>query len=277
MKIYTLIEDSKHANTGFINEHGLSLYFEHNGQRVLFDTGASDAFIYNATLFGIDLLKVDICVISHVHNDHTGGLGYFLDINRHAKVYIKKAATGDFYSKHGSKNIRSGIDPLFFEKYWERFCFFDGDIKVAKGVFAASAVKHRKLPNYSANMLAKKEGMLTLDTLEHELFLVIEDKEGIIVLTGCAHNGILNILMTAEEKYGKISGTAGGFHLGGYSGTNKKTKREPDAEVAAIARFLTEHKIKKVYTGHCTGDKAFEKLSMLARVKRMRTGDILEF
>ncbi len=277
MKIYTLIENGKHINTGFISEHGLSLYFEHKGHRVLFDTGASDAFIYNATLLGIDLLKVDICVISHVHNDHTGGLVNFLDINRNAKVYIKEAAKEDYYSKHGNKITSSGISPAFFEKYKDRLCFFDGDIKVCEGIFAASAKKYRRLPGYAANMLIKKQGKLESDPLEHELFIVIEEKGGIIVLTGCAHSGILNILMTAEKKYGQIIGVAGGFHLGGYSGTDRKIKREPEAEVAAIAKFLEERKIKKVYTGHCTGDKPLEKLSMLARVKRMRTGDILEF
>lgn len=277
MRIYTLIEDTKHANSGFISEHGLSLYFEHNGQRVLFDTGASDAFIYNATLLGIDLVKVDICVISHIHKDHTGGLDFFLDINRRAKVYIKEAAKEEYYTRHGNKNVRSGIDPQFFEKHTERLRFFKGDIKIADGVYAASAEKFRRLPDYSANMLVKKEGRLIADPLEHELFIVVEDKDGIIVLTGCAHCGILNILMTAEANYGHISGAAGGFHLGGYSGSAGKARKVPNAEVTAIAKFLTERNIRKVYTGHCTGDKAFEKLSLHARVKRMRTGDILEF
>ena len=74
MKIFTLIEDGKHPDTALLKEHGLSLYFKHGNTRILFDTGASDAFIYNATLLGIDLFKVDVCVLSHVHRDHIGGL-----------------------------------------------------------------------------------------------------------------------------------------------------------------------------------------------------------
>ena len=60
MKIYTLIENTKPKGSAFLCEHGLSLYFEHNKKRILFDTGSSDTFIYNATLLGIDLAKVDV-------------------------------------------------------------------------------------------------------------------------------------------------------------------------------------------------------------------------
>lgn len=276
MKIYTLIENSKHPNSALICEHGLSLYFEHNGQRILFDTGASDAFIYNATLLGIDLLKVDVCVLSHVHPDHTGGLGYFLDINRQAKVYLKSAAAGDFYAKRPRKNAYSGIDRELLKRAASRLCYFDGDISVADGVVAGSISVHRRLPFYAETMLEKRDGIYIKDSLEHELYLaILRPSKGSVVLTGCAHHGVLNLLMSAEDKYGAITGIAGGFHLGG--NTRKTVRREPDPEITAIARFLNKRKIKKAYTGHCTGEKAFEKLSLLARVKRMRTGDILEF
>ena len=96
MKIYILIEDSKPKGSAFIAESGLCLYFVYQGKRILFDTGASDAFIYNATLLGIDLLKVDMCILSHAHEGHTGGLAYFLGINKDAPVYMKSAARGEF-------------------------------------------------------------------------------------------------------------------------------------------------------------------------------------
>ena len=277
MKIYTLIEDTKPSGTAYLYEHGLSLYFEHGGKRILFDTGASDRFVYNATLLGLDLVKVDCCVISHAHDDHTGGLPYFLDINRHAKVYIKAAARGDFYSKHTKENTRSGIDPAFFEQYGHRLQFIDDDAEIAQGVYACNINKYRRLPLYTSLMLEKKDGAFIKDALEHELFVAIKTGEGTVVLTGCAHHGVLNMLMTAEEKHGHIIGVAGGFHLGGTTRQKKSVKREPESEIVAIAKFLEERRIKKAYTGHCTGERALEKLSLLARVKRMRAGDILEF
>ncbi len=272
-----MIENTKQANSGFISEHGLSLFFVHNGKRILFDTGASDAFIYNATLLGIDLLKVDICVISHIHKDHTGGLESFFDINSKAKVYMKEAVKAEYYSKYADKYKRTGIDSKLLEKYKDRIVLFNGDMNVADGVLALSVEKYHKLPNYASNMFMKKQGKLVKDALEHELFLAVQHNGGAVVLTGCSHSGILNILMTAEARFGQILGVAGGFHLGRYSKTARKPKQEPGSQVSAIAKFITERNIKKVYTGHCTGDKPLEKLAVLARVKRMRTGDILEF
>lgn len=273
MKIVTLIEDSKHANSALLSEHGLCLYFEHGGQRILFDTGASDRFIYNATLIGLDLVKVDICVLSHPHAGHAGGLGFFLNINRNARVYLKQAARGDFYTKHPRGNVRSGIDPVFFQRNEQRLSFLEGDTEIADGVFAASIDQHRRLPQYTSQMLEKRDGAFVKDALAHELFVAVKTGDGAVVLTGCAHHGVLNVLMTARKKFGRIAGVAGGFHLGG---TKHNAKREPDSEVYAIIKFLQEHGIKKVYTGHCTGEKAMEKLNLLARVKKMRTGDILE-
>ncbi len=273
MKIYTLVEDNK-QKSGFLAEHGLSLYFEHGGKRILFDTGASDAFVYNATLLGIDLNKVDICVISHAHDDHIGGLEAFLGINSHAKVYLKSAIRKDFYAKRVGKNERSGLDPAFFDKYEDRMHFFDGRVDLTDGLSAASIKKFRRLPLYASLMLEKKDGEFIADSLDHELYVAIKTKGGVVVLTGCAHHGVLNILMSAKEEFGTIAGVVGGFHL---SGSGKHgIKKEPESEIYAIAKYFENNKIKKVYTGHCTGQKPFEKLSLLSRVQKMNAGEIIE-
>ena len=123
-------------------------------------------------------------------------------------------------------------------------------------------------------MLEKKDGEFIADTLDHELYVAIKTKGGVVVLTGCAHHGVLNILMSAKEEFGTISGVAGGFHL---SGSGKHGfKKEPESEIYAIAKYLENNKIKKVYTGHCTGQKPLEKLSLLSRVQKMNAGDIIE-
>ncbi len=276
MKIYTLIEDSKPKGSAFIAEHGLSLYFEHQGQRILFDTGSSDAFVYNATLLGIDLVKVDICIISHAHDDHTGGLTHFLEINKHARVCLKRAARGDFYVRNMTKLQYAGMDQSLFEKYPERFCFLDEDTEIIGGLYAAGASQYRRLPLYSSLMYEKREGVLVRDDLSQELFIVIRRKEGVAVLTGCSHNGLLNILMTAEEKYGPVSAVVGGFHLSGTRRMGLQAFQEPGSEVQSIIRHINDKRIKKVYSGHCTGEKVLERLELMARVKRMQAGDIFE-
>ncbi len=276
MKIYTLIEDSKPKGSAFIAEHGLSLYFEHEGKRILFDTGGSDAFVYNATLLGIDLLKVDICIISHTHDDHTGGLDHFLEINKQAKVYMKRTAQGDFYVRNVTKLQYAGIDQTLFEKYPDRFSFIDEDTEIVSGLFAVSANKHRRMPLYSTMMYEKRDDLLIRDDLSQELFIVVRRKENVIVLTGCSHNGILNILMTAEEKFGPVSAVVGGFHLSGTRRMGLQAFQEPGSEIQAIIRHINHKKIKKVYSGHCTGEKVLEKLELLARVKKIQAGDVFE-
>ncbi len=276
MKIYALIEDSKPKGSPFIAEHGLCLYFEHQEQRILFDTGASDAFIYNATLLGIDLVKVDICILTHAHDDHTGGLSHFLGINPNARVYLKNAARGDFYIRHNAKMEYAGMDRTVIDRFAERLHFIDGDVELVDGLYAASIKKHRRLPLFASLMFEKRSGVMVHDDLSQELFVAVRESDGVTVLTGCAHSGLLNILMTAEEKYGDIKAAVGGFHLGGVLQMGRQSLHEPGREVQAIVKYLNENRIKKVYTGHCTGKKAFEKLELLARVTKIQAGDIID-
>jgi 7,8-dihydropterin-6-yl-methyl-4-(beta-D-ribofuranosyl)aminobenzene 5'-phosphate synthase len=276
MKIYTLIEDSKPKGSAFIAEHGLCLYFEYQGKRILFDTGASDAFVYNATLLGIDLLKVDLCILSHSHDDHTGGLAYFLGINNNAQVYLKSAVRGDFYIRNLTKMEYAGMDASLFEKYPDRFHFIDDNIELLDGFYLSGVNRYRRPPQFASLMYEKRNDVLIRDDLTQELFAAIRSADGVSVMTGCSHNGILNILMTAEEKYGPVAAVLGGLHLSGTRRMGMPTFQEPASEISTIIRYINLKNIKKVYTGHCTGEKAQDKLEMLARVKKMQAGDIIE-
>ncbi len=276
MQIIVLIEDSKRSGSGYIAEHGLSFYFKHGGKRILFDTGASDSFVYNATLLGVDLSKVDACVISHAHYDHAGGLKFFLELNKAARVYMKREAVGKYYIKRYGKYKYVGIEPGVLEKYSDRIVFINEDTQIAQGVFAANADIQRNTPRFSSLMYKKQDEEFVRDDLKHELFIAVKGEEGASVITACSHSGLLNILMSAKEKFGEIEGVAGGFHLDGAKRCGMRVKQEPGHEINAIAKYLSDNRIKKVYTGHCTGEKPFEKLEMLAQVKKMQTGDVIE-
>ena len=276
MKIYVLIEDSKPKGSAFIAESGLCLYFVYQGKRILFDTGASDAFIYNATLLGIDLLKVDMCILSHAHEGHTGGLAYFLGINKDAPVYMKSAARGEFYIRRLTKLEYAGMDRSLLEKYPDRFRFIDDDVEILDGLYLSGVQKHRKPPLFASMMYEKRGDALVRDDLSQELFLAMRGDEGVTVINGCSHNGLINVLMTAEEKYGPVSAVVGGFHLSSARRSGIPAFQEPAGETAAIIRYINQKKIKKVYTGHCTVEESLEKLEMMARVKRIRSGDVIE-
>ena len=97
MKLFTLIENTT-ADENLVCEHGLSLYIEVSGQRILFDAGQTGAFADNAEKMGVDLTQVDLCILSHGHYDHGGGIKRFLEVNDHAKVYVSQHAFGDYYN-----------------------------------------------------------------------------------------------------------------------------------------------------------------------------------
>ena len=107
MKIYTLLENTA-CRTDLRAEHGLSLLIETGGQRILFDTGASPAFAGNAEALGIDLNTVDIAILSHGHYDHGGGIARFLEINKHAPVWLSRHAFEPHFNAAG-KDI--GLSP----------------------------------------------------------------------------------------------------------------------------------------------------------------------
>jgi 7,8-dihydropterin-6-yl-methyl-4-(beta-D-ribofuranosyl)aminobenzene 5'-phosphate synthase len=276
MTIYTLIENTKPKGSAFLCEHGLSLYFEHNKKHILFDTGSSDTFIYNATLLGIDLAKVDVCVISHGHFDHAGGLSYFLNINKKAAVYMKRTAQCDLYTKKLFRTRQTGMPQSFFEKYGERITYIDDDTQITDGVFAANINTYRGYPQHVSAMYCDQDGKLTHDDLSHELFITAKTNEGHVVLTGCSHHGLINILQTAQENYGKVYAVIGGFHLGGFKVLGVRAKRESSSEIRAIAKYFDKNGINKIYTGHCTGERPLEKLTMLSRTKKMQAGDIIK-
>ena len=93
-----VLSDNRTNNKLLQTEHGLSVYLECPSGKYLLDTGASDLFIRNAKVLGIDLADVDYCLISHGHNDHIGGLPYFLKLNSKAKVILSGAIPGTEYA-----------------------------------------------------------------------------------------------------------------------------------------------------------------------------------
>jgi 7,8-dihydropterin-6-yl-methyl-4-(beta-D-ribofuranosyl)aminobenzene 5'-phosphate synthase len=189
---------------------------------------------------------------------------------------MRKEAAGDYYIKRMCKLHNVGIGREVFELYGDRIVFIEQDTEIMEGVYAADIDKHRHYPNFTSLMYRMQDGKLIRDDLAHELFVAVKDRDGVVVLTGCSHKGVLNILMTAKEKFGNIEGVVGGFHLDGKKRFGVIRKKESGIELNAIAKYINSNKIKNVYTGHCTGEKAQEKLELFARAKKMYAGEVIE-
>ena len=247
MRIVILMEDTC-GNPLCEYEHGLSVYVETEKHKILVDTGASGKTLKNAEKLGIDLSGVDTVVLSHGHYDHSGGILDFRDRNCHAVIYMQRTALGDYY--HGERYI--GVDKRIAGLSGVRL--LDGDFRLDEELSVFTGMTGRRFwPEGNGNLSMQEGGQRVPDGFCHEQCLVVQGDRNLLV-SGCAHNGILNILDTYEEKYGGCpDAVVSGFHM------VKKTDYT-EQERDTICRTAEELRRTGAvfYTGHCTGQKAME-------------------
>ncbi len=237
MKITTLLENTASRND-MLTEHGLSLYIETDTHRILFDMGQSDAFLKNAATLGVDLTRVDLAVLSHGHYDHGGGLGTFLSVNDRAPVYVNRHSFEPYYNGQ-QKYI--GLD-LSLEAH-PRLVRTDGTTALDKGLTLFSC--HDETPRFTLGSfgLTKKVGdRLLPDNFRHEQYLMIEENGKRVLLSGCSHRGVLNVV-----EWFRPDVLIGGFHF---------SKLPLDGTLTAYAEYLNSFDTE-YYTCHCTGTEQF--------------------
>ncbi|MDD4012109.1 MAG: MBL fold metallo-hydrolase [Sphaerochaetaceae bacterium] len=273
MKITALVENTSHKDM-IGSEHGLSLLIETERKTLLLDTGASDLFAHNAKTLGVDLNLVDLAILSHGHYDHAGGIKTFFEHNDHAPLYVRQKAFGLHYSKTGPDEYKYiGIDQDLL----------DSNRLVVTSPFTSLCPGHTLFSMASGNVLApsdnkrlfcKENDQYTQDSFKHEQYIVIF-KPGIrLLVSGCSHKGIINILQAYHDLWGDYpTHVIGGFHL-----YNHRTGESEGPEVlATIASELLASKAI-FYTCHCTGEDSFKALQMLMgdKIKYLAGGDILQ-
>jgi metal-dependent hydrolase (beta-lactamase superfamily II) len=265
-------------------EHGLSFYIETERHKVLMDTGQSDLFIRNAEKLGIDLKDVDSVFLSHGHYDHGGGLPAFAGIGGNARIYIRKEAFGDFYSGSGGKVHYIGLSPgvrslpglVITGKKEETgkeegIYRIDGELSLFSGIG-----NKRPLPSANDTLMIMTKSGLVRDDFSHEQCLVVTEGERQVLLSGCAHHGILNVLDRFREIYRKEPyAVVSGFHMSRKDGICR-------AEDIRMIRDTALELIKTetvFYTGHCTGTGPFDimKKIMGDRLRYVHCGDQILF
>lgn len=199
-QITTLIENTKLEGETLRIEHGLSLHLSLEGRNYLIDTGASAAFVHNAEALGIDLLNLDAVIISHNHYDHVGGLRHLLELNTKVKVYIKRAAQGRFFSNAVVPYKPLGGAEMLIEEYADRFVFVEDSLALGDDIELLSNTNHD--PHFfckSTNLLEQVTSDTYIpDRFVHELFVAVRRADGLVIVSSCSHNGIVNIVRSVQ-------------------------------------------------------------------------------
>lgn len=244
MMKWTILSDNRSNNPALATEHGLSILLQTEQHKILLDTGASDVFIRNAELLGIDLSDVDYVFISHGHSDHAGGLRHFLERNQKAKVIVSPdAMSGHFFSKRGNLHSITADWPEIDD---DRLILIDQTCEISEGLHVIAHIpQNHPMPKGNQNLyIEDANGQLVHDDFRHELALYVDG----LLFTGCAHNGLENILAACPYP---VHSVVGGFHL--------LDGQETEEEIRALAQRLKKrYSETQFYTSHCTGDKVFE-------------------
>jgi len=260
MRVTSLIENSRVEGREDLDaEFGLSVHVKANDKKVLFDLGASDAFARNAFALDIDITETDLAVVSHQHFDHGGGLEHFLETNQRAPVYLRESPISDRWFKALAVIKRPiGLDGEVFDRFPNRIEFVDGMRLIATGIYLLTGIGSTHLrPRGNSRLFVESNGTLVRDPFDHELMMVVHEDDGMVVFSGCSHHGILNLIDAATAQFPRvpIKAVFGGFHLIGLPFLNSMAASR--SEVRDIGFRILERVRGTVYTGHCTGQKAF--------------------
>ena len=254
MIIKTLSENTSVSNQ-FCFEHGLSLYIETSDKKLLFDVGASGIFYENAKKLAVEISDIDFLVISHGHYDHGGGLETFLAENDKALVYIHNLAfEGYFAARDNSEIDYIGLEQKL--KQNERIILTSDRFFITKGIEVFSNINCKQpIGKTNKGLMTKQQGQIISDSFAHEQILIIEENGKRALVTGCAHNGLINIL----EHFYMLKGCMPDYVIGGFHLSSRQGAAAADDELDKIAAYLQGTKAK-YYTCHCTGEDAYNYL-----------------
>lgn len=254
MIIKALVENTS-ISEDYGSEHGFSLYIETKNHKLLFDVGAGSLFLENAEKLDVNIADIDYLVISHGHYDHGGGLKAFLEHNKKAEVFLHQQAFEKHYALRRNGNLEYiGLEEELKQNRQiiltsDRF-FISKEIQVFSNI-----VQRGPRPASNSGLHTEHNGQIMDDTFAHEQNLVVEEEGKTLLVTGCAHNGILNILEHFHHLKGRMPDyVIGGFHLSSRSGGNE----DPDT-IDRIGKYLMDTKAK-YYTCHCTGIEPYKRL-----------------
>jgi len=274
LTITTLIEDSNLLNEKLEFEHGLSFFIEHDDKKILFDTGSPGGkFLINAERLNVDLSHIDYMVLSHGHYDHTGGVT-------------------DYINKYGS-DFTLVVHPSVFSR---RVAIEKGKEREIGNAFTEESLKQKNVtiqhvlkpmslspsvhvvtdfelmpeyPREHTDLRVEEKGELHVDHMPGEVVIVLNHPEGLVIIAGCSHIGVVSIIEKIRNTYGqRIYAFIGGTHLLG----------ETENYLEKTLDYFEKSDMHKIGVCHCTGEKAEKRFAekLGSRFFKVTTGSVIQ-
>lgn len=259
MRISVLTDNAPGSKT--LSEHGLSYLIEHDEQIILFDTGQSDVFIHNARIMGIDLSAVTHIVLSHGHYDHGNGL----KLLKGGKLVCHPGVFTNRYRKLDHSSIGLNMSETEIKQKFELHTssapyYISNNIifmgEVPRRTDFESKTSPFEFDNYQPDFVMDDSG------------LVLQTQQGLFVVTGCGHAGVVNTLEHAQNITGdkRIWGIMGGFHL-----------KEENRQTRETILYLKDKKVKHIIPSHCTALPAMAAFHKAFGIEQVKTGNTYTF
>lgn len=257
LKITTLIENMSGRDERLKYEHGLSLFIEFDGRKILFDTGQTGAYLDNARLMGIAVKDVDTMIISHGHYDHSGGVMNTMDLLRQGTMmYVgqeffdgkyKVLEDGSFQYNGISFSERDILErQIKLVKVKDDVTLLSGNIMLFKNFVSGNDFEKR-----NPKFMVKKDEKMFPDDFVDEIVLGLITSKGLVVVAGCSHVGIINILSNIKERVNiPIYGVLGGTHL----------VEADESRIDKTLHSFQEMHIEYIAVSHCTGENGIKKI-----------------
>lgn len=263
IRVTTLAENHPNPVLCVPGEHGLSMKVEYKGNSLLFDTGQTGIFLDNADKMNIDLTDINDIILSHGHYDHTGGLQSFLEKYSGKDIYVGRNFFEKKYRKNPDGSIVYNGNPFLSEDSTEQAdpdnvavikesgstvhiinnCIY----KMDAGVWLVRDFEMKNsFEKLNGSFYVGRNSEYYPDRFPDEVVLCLETTKGIVILAGCSHAGIINIVETVKGHFtGKpIRGIIGGTHLI-HAGEERLNRTIEE---------LKKQNLEFLAVSHCTGD-----------------------
>jgi len=253
----TILTDNTAHASGLLAEHGLSMWITVDGLHILFDTGMGNALLTNAAALGVDLRSADALVLSHGHYDHSGGIPQFLSMAAHPRILMHPSATMPRYGCLQSPPHKPiGMPDKSVEAlsgHAEDITYTTGPVGISRHAWVTGPIPRCTMYEDSGGPLFVDEECRIGDSIMDDQAMWLDTLQGIVVLLGCAHAGVVNTLDYIAKLTGAtaIYAVIGGMHLLNTS----------DDRLKETAEAFVNYHVQLLAPCHCTGEGPIGRLA----------------